>query len=232
MNGKIECSNCLKKYAPSNITYGAAITTGTFNYIQSKKSDFLVNSQICLNCLNNFRSQYAQEILEGEKGKLTDLEKEVIDSIKDQDIISENINNEVAEKLTFGDRIADRVAEFGGSWKFIICFGIFLLIWMTLNIFILTNKPFDPYPFILLNLVLSCLTAMQAPIIMMSQNRQSKKDRIKSEIEYQVNLKAELQTRQIIKKLDLFMTQQWQSFLEVQRIQSEITSDNTRTKNK
>lgn len=226
MEDTIECSTCFKKYPAALITYGAAITPGTYAYIQSKNKNFNLDHKICFNCLNTFRSQHIQEILEDEKGKLSKLEKKVIDSIRDQDIISENVNIEITEHLTFGEKIADKVAEFGGSWKFIISFAIFLIIWMTLNIFVLSTSPFDPYPFILLNLVLSCLTAMQAPIIMMSQNRQSKKDRIKSELEYQINLKAELQTRQIIKKLDLFMTEQWQKFLEVQEIQQEISKDN------
>lgn len=232
MKNKVECLNCLKKYPAGQITFGAAITTGTYNFIKNKNPNFNQESNICLNCLNLFRSQRAKTILEDEKGKLTKLEHEVINSIRDQDIISENSNEELTDKLTFGDKIADKVAEFGGSWKFIICFAFFLIIWMFLNIYILRHKPFDPYPFILLNLVLSCLTAMQAPIIMMSQNRQNERDRIKSEIEYQVNLKAELQTRQIIRKLDQFMTQQWQNFLEYQQIQGEISSERSKDNKK
>ena len=120
------------------------------------------------------------------------------------------------------DRVADRVAAFGGSWKFIIIFSAFLLCWMILNTVQFTIQSFDPFPFILLNLVLSCITALQAPIIMMSQNRQAHKDRIRAELQYQVNLKAELETRQTMRKFDRFMTQQWQRFIEIQEIQSHL----------
>jgi len=119
--------------------------------------------------------------------------------------------------------MADRVARFGGSWKFILSFLALLLVWMVLNTFFVRNEGFDPYPFILLNLVLSCLAAMQAPIIMMSQNRQAERDRLQANEEYCTNLKAELEIQHLQSKLDLFMKNQWESLLELQRIQIELT---------
>jgi len=116
--------------------------------------------------------------------------------------VTRNVNEEVAEKLTFGERLADRVAAFGGSWTFILLFGAIMVVWVVLNTSALLRDHFDPYPYILLNLVLSMLAAMQAPIIMMSQNRQSSKDRIQSDMDYQVNLKAELEVAHLHHKLD------------------------------
>lgn len=116
--------------------------------------------------------------------------------------VTRNVNEEEQERMTFGERIADRVATFGGSWTFILVFGAFLMGWMFLNAFILLSKAYDPYPFILLNLLLSTLAALQAPVIMMSQNRQSAKDRLKADLEYQINLKAELEVAQLHNKID------------------------------
>lgn len=116
--------------------------------------------------------------------------------------VTRNVNVEEEERLTFGERIADRVAAFGGSWTFIIAFSVVLLSWMGVNGYLLAAHPFDPYPFILLNLVLSALAAIQAPVIMMSQNRQAAKDRLKADLDYQVNLKAELEVAQLHGKID------------------------------
>ncbi|MCU1283965.1 MAG: cyclic nucleotide-binding protein [Acidobacteriales bacterium] len=122
--------------------------------------------------------------------------------------VSRNVNEEEQELLTFGQRIADKVASFGGSWTFILTFGAFLLVWMTINSLVFLQsikpgaKPFDEYPFILLNLILSTLAALQAPVIMMSQNRQASKDRLQADMDYQVNLKAELEVAQLHSKVD------------------------------
>jgi CRP/FNR family cyclic AMP-dependent transcriptional regulator len=115
--------------------------------------------------------------------------------------VSRNLNEEEEEMLTFGQRIADQVAVFGGSWTFIISFGVFLAVWMAFNVW-LGKRAFDEYPFILLNLCLSTLAALQAPVIMMSQNRQASKDRLKADLDYEVNLKAELEVAQLHNKID------------------------------
>jgi CRP/FNR family transcriptional regulator, cyclic AMP receptor protein len=116
--------------------------------------------------------------------------------------VSRNANTEEDERMTFGERVADHVAAFGGSWSFIFLFGGILVAWMLANAAWLNHRPWDPYPFILLNLGLSTLAALQAPVIMMSQNRQSTKDRIKSDLDYEVNMKAELEVAHLHNKID------------------------------
>jgi len=116
--------------------------------------------------------------------------------------VSRNVNQEEALRLTFADRAADRIAEFGGSWKFIIFSITLFVVWVAMNTILLTRMPFDPFPFILLNLALNMITALQAPIIMMSQNRQAHKDRLRANLDYQVNLKNELLLSDIIRRLD------------------------------
>jgi CRP/FNR family transcriptional regulator, cyclic AMP receptor protein len=124
--------------------------------------------------------------------------------------VARNVNEESDERITFGERIADRVATFGGSWTFIMSFATVLISWVVLNSILLANRPFDPYPYILLNLFLSMLAAIQAPVIMMSQNRQATKDRLKADLDYEVNLKAELEIAQLHRKLD-HMTERFEA---------------------
>ncbi len=123
-------------------------------------------------------------------------------------LTSKNPNEEIKEKLSFGDKIADKIAEFGGSWRFIIAFGIFMACWIGLNSVQLIAQPFDEYPFILLNLMLSTVAALQAPVIMMSQNRAQKKDRLKADLDYQVNIKSELMLQQLHQKMDRLMNEE------------------------
>ncbi|MCB0445112.1 MAG: DUF1003 domain-containing protein, partial [Gelidibacter sp.] len=126
---------------------------------------------------------------------------------------------------TLGQRVADKVATFGGSWTFIISFGVFLILWISLNVVWLANKGFDPFPFILLNLILSCIAAMQAPVIMMSQNRQEEKDRERSKQDYMVNLKSELEIRMLHEKIDHLIIHQQNELLNIQQIQVEMIED-------
>jgi uncharacterized membrane protein len=132
---------------------------------------------------------------------------------------------EFEEKRTLGQRLADRLAAFGGSWKFILIFMSILFGWIILNSIILITRRFDPFPFILLNLVLSCLAALQAPVIMMSQNRQEAKDRLRAQHDYQINLKAEIEIRSLHEKIDHLIFKQWQRLLEIQEIQTELMAE-------
>ena len=150
------------------------------------------------------------------------LEQDVIRSLKEQEIIAENTNKEIAASTTLGDRLADTIASFGGSWSFLIMFGVGMSVWILVNSVQASGVSIDPFPFILLSLVLSCLAAVQAPVIMMSQNRQESKDRVRAEHDYRVNLKAELEIRQLHSKLDMLLTHQWQRLLEIQQIQTEL----------
>ena len=122
------------------------------------------------------------------------------------------------------------MADFGGSWTFIVSFFFVLAVWMAFNVWVASRDVFDPYPFILLNLVLSCLAAIQAPIIMMSQKRQETKDRMRSENDYRVNLKAELEIRHLHEKMDHLINRQWERLAEIQQIQLEIMQDLSRRK--
>lgn len=174
--------------------------------------------------LNNYRKKYIESMLRKEK-EFAQTEEEVLDSILKKEIITENSNKEYSKKKIIGQNIADSVAKFGGSWTFISIFIFILLFWIILNTIILMKKPFDPYPFILLNLVLSCLAALQAPVIMMSQNRQEEKDRIRAENDYQVNLKAEIEIKILHEKLNHLITEQWDRLVEIQEIQLELLED-------
>ena len=158
-------------------------------------------------------------------GELNSLEQEVVDSIKDQEFLSHSLEETSDKDLSLGQRLADKVAMFGGSWSFIIAFFAFMFVWIMANIFVLVFKPFDPYPFILLNLILSCLASIQAPIIMMSQNRQEEKDRLRNLHDYQINLKAELEIRLLDEKMDHLIIHQNQRLSEMQELQADYMED-------
>jgi uncharacterized membrane protein len=163
--------------------------------------------------------------MERDRGELSALEEEVMRSLSDGALVAENLNPQYDRSLSLGERLADHVAEFGGSWRFIISFFVFMAVWIIANSIYLLFNPFDPYPFILLNLALSLLAAVQAPIIMMSQNRQEARDRLRAENDYQVNLKAELEVRAVSEKLDLLIHQHWAHLLEIQQVQTEMIQD-------
>jgi uncharacterized membrane protein len=140
-------------------------------------------------------------------------------------LLSRDINTYFDKQLTLGQHMADRVAEFGGSWNFLLCFAAVLFLWIGVNSMAFLWRPFDPYPFILLNLALSCLAAIQAPIIMMSQNRQEAKDRLRGEEDYRVNLKAELEIHHLSEKLDHLIVHQWERLVKIQQIQMELIKE-------
>jgi uncharacterized membrane protein len=193
--------------------------------IREEKPDLPAHGFVCRSDLDRFRSSYVSELLTRERGELTQLEQDVVKSLADHETLAENIEAEFAEHRTLGERLSDHLASFGGSWTFITLFGVVLLVWMGFNLVAAGRPQFDPYPFILLNLVLSCLAAIQAPIIMMSQKRQEAKDRLRSENDYRVNLKAELEIRHLHEKIDHILTRQWERLAEIQQIQLEIMQD-------
>lgn len=195
------------------------------NLIKTKHPDWSADGYICRTDLARYRNQYVEELLEAEKGELTSLEEEVLNSIQEHQVLSTNIDKEFEQEWTLGERLADRIASFGGSWTFLIIFAIFITAWITMNSFVLFSRPVDPYPFILLNLLLSCLAAIQAPIIMMSQNRQEAKDRLRSQHDYQVNLKAELEIRHLHEKIDHLLSRQWERLVKIQEIQLDMLSE-------
>ena len=169
--------------------------------------------------LLSFLANYIHDILalEGESGP--HLPEKMITELRKAHGVAEAIKSHRSPNMTFGERAADQVAQFGGSWAFILCFAFFCIVWMALNSVQFLFKPFDHYPFILLNLILSCLAAVQAPIILMSQNRIEKKDRLRAEYDYRVNRKAELEIRHIHMKIDQLLIHQWQRLMEIQQDQ-------------
>ena len=180
---------------------------------------------ICQIDLNRYRTLYVEELVAEEGRELTAIERDVVEKLRQHELISEDTNLQFESRLTVGERLADQVARFGGSWSFILFFAVFLVVWMLINSVALLRQPFDPYPFILLNLILSTLAALQAPIIMMSQNRQEAKDRLRAEHDYRVNLKAELEIRLLNERIDMLVNHQWQRLLEIQRIQLEMMQE-------
>lgn len=224
---KKNCSVCHQDYPSSELTNGGLVNEGVFETIKKHNVDFDENSYICLKDLNRFRSEYMKTIILRDVGEIEELEQEVIKSLEKHELLSEDLNKAFSETFSFADKLSDKLAEFGGSWKFIIAFGSILGIWILINTVSLLKTPFDPYPYILLNLVLSCLAAIQAPIIMMSQNRQEAKDRLRAELDYKINLKAELEIRHLKSKLDQLSSHQWRRLLEIQEFQTELIEDLT-----
>jgi uncharacterized membrane protein len=174
--------------------------------------------------LNHYKEKAITDYLVKEVGELSELEKTVLTSVTNNNTLTDKIDDD-EQILTPGQRIADKVATFGGSWTFIISFGVFIFIWISVNIYWLANKGFDPYPFVLLNLILSCMAGLQAPVIMMSQNRQEEKDRDRAKKDYMINLKSELEIRTLHEKIDHFIMDQQQELLELQKDQIEMMND-------
>lgn len=168
------------------------------------------------------RAKYINQLLNTEDGHLKKLNEIVLQSIEQEKLLLQNISDSRKDKLSFGQRLADRVARFGGSWKFIISFMLLLAVWIVINLVLVNRHRFDPYPFILLNLLLSCLAAIQAPVIMMSQNRQEEKDRTRNENDYVVNLKSEIEIRTLHQKIDLLIQEQFKQLIESQAEQIKL----------
>ncbi len=198
---------------------------GIFNLIKNEHPDFERDCHISIDELNQYRRRYLTSLITKEKGELADIDRDVLDAIQNNSILSENVQDEIEDELSLGQRLADKIATFGGSWYFIIIFFSFILAWMAINIWILSTRPFDPFPFILLNLILSCLAAIQAPIIMMSQNRQEQKDRQRGEHDYKINLKAELEIKLLSEKIDHLLVHQNNKLLEIQELQTDYLED-------
>lgn len=224
-NDKSTCIVCGKIFCNRDLFPGEAVRDAVATEIAKDYPTWSHGSYICGPDLTRYRAKYVHSLLESEKGELTTLEHEVLRSIRESEVIAKNVDAEFDRKWSFGERLADRIATFGGSWMFLIIFGAFLALWIGVNVVVLAVRPPDPYPFILLNLILSCLAAIQAPIIMMSQNRQESKDRLRSLHDYQVNLKAELEIRQLHDKLDHVLSHQWDRLVQIQEIQLDLLSE-------
>lgn len=182
------------------------------------------DAQVSRKLLDRYRMLYVQDLLQQERGELTELDRQVARSLAEGSTVSINLNTEFAGNRTLGERLADGLSRFGGSWSFLGSFALVLAVWVIANSFD-GSATFDPYPFILLNLVLSCVAAIQAPVIMMSQKRQDAKDRLRALSDYQINLKAELEIRHLHEKVDHLLSRQWQRLAEIQEMQIELMQD-------
>jgi uncharacterized membrane protein len=213
-----------KRYRKRDLVRLDALRPTLAEFIRRDFPTLSPDARISVRELARYRMRYTEDLLKQEHGEFSELDREVAESIARQDTIAENTEEEFEENRTFGDVVSDHLASFGGSWAFLISFGVVLVIWMAINV-IAGIHAYDPYPFILLNLCLSCIAAIQAPIIMMSQKRQEVKDRLRADNDYRVNLKAELEIRHLHEKLDYLVSKQWQRLAEIQQIQMEMMND-------
>jgi uncharacterized membrane protein len=210
-----------KKFPLSEKIPGKTVRNGIRKEILKDCPGFDDEGNLSASEFNHYRQRYVHNLLSKEIGTLTELEHTVLNNIGQNHLIADEAS-EIKNPGTRGQRWADHIAAFGGSWKFISLFGVFLLIWMIVNAWMLHNTGFDPYPFILLNLILSCIAAMQAPVIMMSQNRQEEKDRERAKNDYMVNLKSELEVRMLHEKIDHLLITQEENLLEMQKTQMDM----------
>jgi uncharacterized membrane protein len=219
------CAITGQSVARDDLIPAALVRPPLLERIRADHPEIGADSLISRAVIAEYRGRLVEELLHSERGEITDLEREVVESLRRHETIGRDVETELDEVRTFGQRLSDQIAEFGGSWTFIIAFFALLAVWMAVNVAMGLNGAFDPFPFILLNLVLSCLAAIQAPIIMMSQRRQEARDRLRSQNDYQVNLKAELEIRHLHEKIDHLLTKQWERLAEIQQIQVELLQE-------
>ena len=219
------CAVCGKSFSPRNAISGEMVRPEITTEILKSHPGWSSEQFICKVDLAGFRGKYVHSLLESEKGELSSLEHEVVRSLREQELLSSDVESQFDQQWSFGERMADKIAAFGGSWAFLFCFGVFIVVWIGINSLVLLSRPVDPYPFIFLNLILSCVAAIQAPVIMMSQNRQEAKDRIRSQHDYQINLKAELEIRHLHEKVDHLLSHQWDRLVQIQELQLELLAE-------
>jgi uncharacterized membrane protein len=219
---KLSCSLCMTMVDARTLASPQKLENRILDLIRQDRPEWEAKRGICQNCLEQYRAKKFVTYLEAEYQKLSEIEHAVVSKITRRGRVSKVVHQDFDATMTFGQHVADRVARFGGSWPFIGIFGGILVAWMVVNAWVLASKPFDPYPFILLNLVLSTLAALQAPVIMMSQNRQSQKDRLHAQQDYEVNLMAEIEIRDLHDKMDSLRFKQWHELWHIQKRQIEL----------
>lgn len=222
---KVLCQICKEQNKMSEVFSADVVREPIVEKIIADHPDWSSQGFICKADLNRYRAEYVKDVIKADKGELSVLDEQVVKSLEEQELLSKNINVEYDRQRSVGEIMADRLADFGGSWLFIGIFCVVLLVWIVMNSVVMLMKPFDPYPYIFLNLILSCLAAMQAPVILMSQNRQEARDRIQAEHDYRINLKAELEIRHLHEKIDHLLMNQWQRLMEIQQIQMELMEE-------
>lgn len=222
---KETCAVCGKLTPRHDMTPGDLVRPALHEMIRRDCPGWDNQSWICHADLHRYTARLIENMLTDERGELGRLDLEVLASLRENELTVKNINEQLAGQNTMGERLADQMAEFGGSWHFVLLFLGLLCVWVIVNSLAVFWRPIDPYPFIFLNLMLSCIAALQAPIIMMSQNRQEKRDRVRADQDYKVNLKAELEVRLLTAKIDQLRNHQWQRLLEIQKIQTDLMQE-------
>ena len=225
-DARAKCDLCSKPFAHRRLVSAQVLRPSVNEFIAARHPGaWGEESRACKACLAAERLDYLMQRLENERGELSSVEAEIALKASEHQTLAADIMARFATEQTFGQRIADRVAAVGGSWPFVIGFFLCLLAWITLNSVLLQREAFDPYPYILLNLALSCLAAVQAPIIMMSQNRHSARDRMQADHDFRINLKAELEVRSLHEKMDHLLHSQWQRMVELQEMQIDLLNE-------
>ena len=219
---KVACSLCDSVVEGRSLASPQKLENRILDLIKQDRPEWEAKRGICPSCLETYRAKKFIGYLEAEYQKLSELEHAVVSKVTRRGRVSKLVHQDMDTHMRFGERVADKVAQFGGSWRFIGIFAAILIVWMGINSLLIARHPFDPYPFILLNLVLSTLAALQAPVIMMSQNRQAHKDRMQANQDYEINLMAEIEIRDLHDKLDSLRFKQWHELWHIQKRQIEL----------
>jgi len=219
------CAVCGQSQNLHDLTPAELVREPIARLIRTDCAGWTPQSWICHADLHRYTARLVGQMLEEERGEISRLDQDVLNSLRENELVATNLNAEIAEQKTYAEIMADRIATFGGSWRFVLVFTAVMIVWVAINSLAFFGARFDPYPFILLNLVLSCIAALQAPIIMMSQNRQEKRDRLRAEQDYKVNLKAELEVRLLMTQLEQLRNHQWRRLLEIQSIQTDLMEE-------
>lgn len=219
------CQISGKKLKANEAMPVAVVRQGVLSLIKKEYPFIKAEGYISRDLLKKYRERYIETIIEDHKGELSKLDKEVVKSLVEHKSLVRDMNKQIQQETTFAEKLSDKIANFGGSWAFIIIFMVFIFFWVVLNAVLIVTKPIDPFPFILLNLFLSCIAALQAPVILMSQNRKDVKDRLRAENDYKINLKAELEIRALHEKIDNLTQNQWERLLEIQQLQLDMIQE-------
>ncbi len=225
-SGRTKCTLCSKKFPERQVVAARALRVSLSDHITTRHPDlWREDSRVCKTCLAQERFEFLMQRLVLERGELSSVEQEIAHKASHHEALAADITQQFDTRATRGQRIADRVAAVGGSWPFVITFLAALVVWAVVNSLALGAEAFDPYPYILLNLFLSCLAALQAPIIMMSQNRVSARDRMQADEDFRINLKAELEVASLHEKVDHLLHSQWQHMVELQEMQLDLLNE-------
>jgi len=220
------CQICHKTFPLQDLIPAQLVRDAISDIAKEQHHDWDPKGYLCEDDMDKLRIEYISDILKQDQGEFSKIADEVIQTFEKEELIVQRLYSQYDKNLTSWDKLSDKIASFGGSWAFLGWFFFLMLSWMGLNTLTLFYKPFDPYPFIFLNLILSCLAAIQAPIIMMSQNRIETRDRLRAENDFKINLKSEIEIRSLHEKIDHLMYNQWKKLLEIQQIQTDLIQEN------